>query len=555
MLVLLDLSSVNASFSDVPEGHKYSSDIQYLQQFGLVQDTRFKPDTTITKGEFAKWLLKSSGFNGEGYIPRIKKRFVDVKYQENTYAPYIYKLLELGIVEADKGKLSYFHPKDEIKRIDALNWMFQVGGVPVPKIFDAAAFEATDVTANSRIAPVVAKALQLGVVNPGKVSPYKKLKRGEAAHFIKVGKSAAPNLTVTIMPSMSSDIIENQKFDILAGAWNRIFSNYLHSKDLDKDKLMYGAIEGMVKELGDKYSDFERPGDNSLTESLSGEVEGIGAVLQMKDDMPIVVAPIPDSPAEKAGLLPNDIITKVDDVDIKGMTLSAVVTRIKGKRDTRVKITLTRGEKTLEFTITRAIVKIVSTSEERTNDNISIISINNFGENTTSELAKIIGKFAQNQPKGIVIDLRNNPGGYLDVAVEVAGYFVKSGDKVTGVRYSDREETMNSSGSGELANYKIITIINAGSASASEILAGALQDYGISKIIGEKSFGKGTVQEISSFSDESNLKITVAEWLTPKGHSIDKNGITPNLEVKLTDEDRTAKRDPQLDEALAELRK
>lgn len=554
LLFLQIQAPVFATFADVPADYQYKTDIEYLEQHGVVNEDTFRPAETITKGLFAKWLLKNTGFADEQYKPETRLRFFDVK-SKNPYAPYIYKLADLGVIKLEKGKKNKFFPENKISRADAISWLFKVEGIPTPLITNSAQLLTTDLGERNRLAPLFNKAITFGLLSPGKVMPVRKVTRGEAAHYLAKAKDTAGALTVTIMPSTETDMMKNPKFDVMNGAWERIFSKYLKRDSLDKNDMIYGAIEGMVKELGDKHSDFERPGDNALLESLSGEIEGIGAVIQMKDEEVVVVSPIKNSPADKAGLLPNDIITKVDDIDVKGMKLSEVVAKIKGKKGTQVKLSIKRDTKTLTFNITRDVVKIVSADVEWTTDNIAEISLSNFGETTDMEFKKIIEQIKERQTKGIIIDLRNNPGGYLTTALQIAGHFVKQGDKIASVRYPNREEPEYSSGTGELAELKTVVIVNKGSASASEILAGALQDYGLAKVVGEQSYGKGTVQEISDFTDGSTLKLTVAEWLTPNGRSIEKNGITPDIEVKITDADREANRDPQMDAAVAELRK
>ncbi|MBI5412779.1 S41 family peptidase [Candidatus Peregrinibacteria bacterium] len=544
------------AFADVPASHRYVQDINSLQENGVVSDADFQPDAKITRGDFVMWLLRNAGFKDENYKPRTKQKFIDVKKTGNPYYSYIYKLVDLG-VPVTKGVKNplLFNPNGTITRKEALDWIFNINGIPVPRIFEEAQFQATDVNTKSDFAPLINKAIALGLLSPGKVKPNAKLTRGEVAHYLKLGKNATPQLTVTIMPSMDSGMVRNSKYDIMIAAWNRIMSTYLRKDSLNQNNVIYGAIDGMVKELGDKHSDFERPGDNALLDSLSGEVEGIGAVLQMKDEQVVIISPIVGSPAEAAGLLSNDVITAVDGTDVKGLKLSEVAGRIRGTKGTQVKVTIKRGDKTLNFTITRDIVKIASVTSKRTADNVLVINLNDFGAHTTDELKKIVDEVNKNKPSGIILDMRNNPGGFLNTAVEIGGFFIKSGNKVVSIKYPDHEETENSAGNADFEGIKLVVVVNGGSASAAEILAGALQDYGLAKIIGEKTYGKGTVQELSDFSDGSTLKITVAEWLTPKGHSIEKNGITPDIEVKMTDEDRAAKRDPQLDRALEEVKK
>ncbi len=545
-----------AGFSDVPANSPYFQDVQYLESLGVVQEDTFGPETKITREVFARWLLKNAGFTAEQYEPKNRLRFLDVAPKETAYAPYIYKLLDLGIIGFEKGKPPLFKPKNPITRKEAIAWIFEIEGIPVPKIFDESKWVVKDVSLHSPIAPLINKAVTLNLLGPGKARPFSKLKRGEAAHMLRLVKNAGPTLTVTILPTLESDLTRNPKFDILIAAWNRIFQTYLKRADVNREQLIYGAIEGMVKELDDKHSDFERPGDNAILDSLSGEIEGIGAVLQMQDDIIVIVSPIVGSPADKAGLLPNDVITAVDDKDVKGMSLGTVVSRIKGKKGTQVKLSILRGTEKLTYTVTRDVIKIISTVITWTSDNIAKVTLSSFGENTIQEFRGVVQEIQGKNPRGIVLDLRNNPGGYLNTAVDVAGYFVKSGDRITSVKYGDgREEYHNAAGNAALSSYPIVVLVNKGSASASEILAGALQDYGTAKIIGETSYGKGTVQELSDFSDGSTLRLTIAQWLTPKGNTIEKNGIVPDIKVELTDDDRKANRDPQMERALEELRK
>lgn len=543
---------VFASFTDVPTTHPYVNDINYLQSSGIVSGMHFKPRERIKRAAFAQWTLKNSGFSAADYTPRTQSRFSDVPLN-NSYAPYIYKLVDLGVINIPNS--GEFKPNASISKTEALAWIFSVEGIPVPKIIDESQFQATDVAPGSAIAPLIDKAMHLGVLSAGKARPTQKITRAEAAHYLKAAKSGSGTLTVTIMPSVDSDMITNPKFDVMAEVWNRIVQTYLRRNSLDKEKLIYGAIEGMAREVGDKHTDFERPGISNVLDSLSNEVEGIGAVLQMKDDEVVIVAPIVNSPAEKAGLLGGDVITAVDDTPVKGMRLDDVATRIRGQKGTQVKLTIQRGVNILNFSITRDIVQIVSASARRTSDNIAIITLSNFGENSTAEFRNAISDFQTNRPSGIVLDLRNNPGGFLNTSVEIAGYFIRSGQKITTVKYPDHEEPQLSNGNAQLAGYKIVVLVNSGSASASEILAGALQDFGLAKIIGEKTYGKGTVQEVTSFTDGSVLKLTIAEWLTPNGRSIEGNGVVPDTVVQRTSEDVRANRDPQMDQALVEVRR
>lgn len=553
--------SASANFIDVPADHKYKIDINYLENIGIVKEGYFKPDESITREEFAKWVLINAGFSKTSYTPLIKGKFLDVDLKKNPNAPYIYRLADIGVVKFEKDKINLFRPKDPIRKKQAIEWIFFVEGLPVPTVFDESQFFIKDINKKSHLAPLFFKAMKVGMFDvneakPIKVYPNNKLKRAQAAHFLRVVKTNVPTLTVTIMPSIESDIMKTPAFDTLVGVWNKIKDSYLKQDAVNRDKLIYGAAEGLVKELGDKHSNFERPGDNAVIESLSGQIEGIGAVIQMQDDEPVVVAPIKDSPADKAGIMANDVIVEVDGLKVKGMALTEIVSKIKGKKGTQVTLKIRRSEATfVSITVTRDVVKIVSVSSKRTADDIVIITMANFGENSTAEFQAVVDDIKKNGTKGIVLDLRNNPGGFLNTAVAITGFFLPKGEKVAVVKYPDSEDPQYSGGEAELKNYKIVAVVNGGSASASEILAGALQDKGLAKIVGEKTYGKGTVQELSDFADGSTLKLTVAEWLTPNGRSIEKDGIAPDIEVKMTSEDKKAGQDPQMDKALEELRK
>lgn len=556
-LALFVNSALSAlAFTDVPADNPYAADIKYLEERGIVTGSEFRPNSVITREQYAIWLLKSAGFKDESYAPHTRMRFGDVPPVKNNTAPYIYRLADIGIVVAERNGEKFFNPKSPVTRATALDWSFKVRGIFVPQVFDVSRFRAADVNTVSRIAPLVHAAIEYGIMNPGRVRPFAKLTRAEAANYIRKVEAATPTLTVTIAsPESGSDLAQTSNYEIMEATWNQILKKYLRKDGLNRKELLYGAIEGMVKEVGDKYSAFDRPGDTTVLDSLSGEVEGIGAVIQEKDGIIEIVSPVAGSPAEAAGLLPGDIILKVDDVSVDGLSLNEVVARIKGPRGTQVKLTIKRGMRTLEFTITRQLVKIISVSRTSTSDNIAVIKIANFGENTLAEFSKILDGFSANRPAGLVIDLRNNPGGFLHTVVAMAGHFVESGKVVSLVKYPAHTEQELSTGSGELGGYRMTVLVNKGSASASEILAGLLQDYGMAKMVGEKSYGKGTVQEVTDFNDGSLLKLTVAEWLTPLGRSIEKDGIIPDIAVALTDADREAGRDPQLEAALKEVRR
>ncbi len=318
---------------------------------------------------------------------------------------------------------------------------------------------------------------------------------------------------------------------------------------IDKNKAIEGATRGLIDSLGDPFSSFmnekERTG---LSNELSGEFQGIGAKLEMKDNHITVVAPLSGTPAEKVGIKPNDIIVKIDDVSTEKMSLDDAVNKIRGQARTTVKLTLVRSgiDQPIELTITRENIIVPSVSYREIGQ-VGYMEINQFGDDTVSLALKGFNEFKDKGVKAVVLDMRNNPGGYLNDVSPIAGAFLPPSVITTQVFKTKAREEVRSTDPPLLPNTPLYVLVNEGSASAAEIVAGALQDYGRAKLIGKKTFGKGSVQDIIPLGDGSALRLTIAEWLTPKGRSINKQGITPDITV---DQDKTDKSDPALDKAL-----
>jgi carboxyl-terminal processing protease len=313
----------------------------------------------------------------------------------------------------------------------------------------------------------------------------------------------------------------------------------------------------MVEKLGDQYSIFQEPAvSQAFNDSLSNEIQGIGASLGLdSQNNVIVISPIKGSPAEKAGILPGDIISKVDNKPLNNLSLAEVVRQIQGPAGTSVAVELKRGTRVFSLTITRTKLSVPVVTGEVTNDKILIMTINNFGVGTVEAFAQIANDAkSKNKLNGIIIDLRNNPGGFLTAAIDIAGYFLDKGKVVTKLVGPKVSETEYSNGPATLKGIPTYVLINKGSASAAEILAGALSANGAATLVGNQTFGKGTVQEVTSYSDNSALKLTVAEWLLPSGKSINKVGLSPDIKVDYTDADLKIGIDPQKLRALKALR-
>ncbi|MEO8862972.1 MAG: S41 family peptidase [Candidatus Saccharimonadales bacterium] len=326
---------------------------------------------------------------------------------------------------------------------------------------------------------------------------------------------------------------------------------------LDNQKLLDGLKSGLVSAAGDPFTEFMNGTEaKQFNGQLDGTFTGIGAELgkDAKGNI-VVIAPISGFPAQKAGLKPNDIIAEIDGKTTAGMTLGDAVTNIRGAENTHVKLKIIRSEsQEINFDIIRSQISIPSVDSKIIDGNIGYIKISRFGEDTSGLASAAADSFKKAGVKGVIVDVRSNPGGLLNSAVDVSSLWLESGKTILQEKRADVVvETYKSSGTATLKGIPTVVLIDDGSASASEILAGALHDNGAAKLIGIKSFGKGSVQKVEQLSGGGILKVTVALWYTPNGININKAGIKPDKEVKMTADDVTARRDPQLDAAKASL--
>ena len=339
-------------------------------------------------------------------------------------------------------------------------------------------------------------------------------------------------------------------FGLYWDVYNEISQHYLHG--VDAQKALYGAISGTVASLDDPYSAFLNPDQSkAFREDLSGKLQGIGAEIGRRNGVPTVISPLDGSPAKQAGLKSGDAILAVDKQSTESMSLDEVILRIRGKAGTEVTLTIQRkgADKAQDIKITRADITIQDVAWE-TSGKIGIITIRQFGDNCTDQFNAIKKEFDSRGIDKIIVDVRNNPGGLLDKSIDITGFFVPRDSVVVKQEPKDDKEEIMKTGSDPLfSNQKLIVLVNGGSASASEIFAGAIQDLGRGTVVGETTFGKGTVQTLKELDFGASLKLTVAQWLTPKGRAIDKNGIKPDVEIGLSDEDANTGKDPQMDKA------
>ena len=345
--------------------------------------------------------------------------------------------------------------------------------------------------------------------------------------------------------------------DLFWDVWEQLSTDYV-DRPVDDKELFYGAVRGMVESVGDPYSIFLNPDETQLfQQELSGNFEGIGIEIGIKMDQLTVIAPLPDTPAATAGLKAGDRILKIDDFDTFDINLDYAVHLIRGEGGSVVTLTIQskNDDEVRDVEIIRGIINVESVRwsvKEYQGSTFALVEILYFDDQTYSEFLKTINDILLEDPDGVILDLRNNPGGYLDTAIDVTGEFLNK-DTVVIEDFGDTQQEYASDNSGRFKNIDVVVLVNEGSASASEIVAGALQDHGRAVIIGEQTFGKGSVQDYSKFEDGSSLKLTVAKWLTPDGRSIEEEGITPDIIAELTEEDYNNDRDPQLDAAYEAL--
>lgn len=347
--------------------------------------------------------------------------------------------------------------------------------------------------------------------------------------------------------SANLDLTEVQKiYDILKQKYDG---------KLDTAKLEEGVKRGLVSAAGDQYTVFfsEKEADE-FTNDLNGTFTGIGAELGQRDGALVIIAPVDGSPAQKAGVRAGDAIVKINGDDSTTMKVEKAVNKIRGKAGTDVVLTIGRDGKTQDITITRAEITVPSVTSQVV-DGVGYLKISRFSDDTAELAKQAATSFKQQNVSGVVVDVRDNGGGLLDSAVKVAGIWLNNKVVVEERQSGKTTDALRTGSNTILEGVPTVMLINGGSASASEILAGALHDHGAATLLGKKSFGKGSVQELIDLPSGGKLKVTVARWYTPKGKNIDKEGIKPDKAIDLTDEDYNAGRDPQKEAAINQLRK
>lgn len=376
-----------------------------------------------------------------------------------------------------------------------------------------------------------------------------------------VGYSKRPEVEKVLTVSHKEVAAETTAdFNSFWKVWNLLNEKSIYAKKVTDQERVYGAIQGMASSLGDPYTVFFPPEENKLfNEEIQGSFGGIGAEIGIKDKIITVVAPIKDTPSSRAGILSGDKIVKIDKTDTTDMTVDKAISLIRGQKGTTVVLTIFReGEKaTREFKLVREEIAIPTIDTEMRADGIFVIKFYSFSENSANLFGRALDDFRASGSHKLILDMRGNPGGYLDSAVNIGSWFIDEGKVIVSEDFGDKRKPQIYRSHGPRvfdSSLQFIVLVDGGSASASEILAGALKEHGIAKLVGAKTFGKGSVQELVAVTDTTSLKVTVAKWLTPNGVSISDQGLTPDVVVPFTQKDADAKRDPQMNKAVELLK-
>lgn len=353
-----------------------------------------------------------------------------------------------------------------------------------------------------------------------------------------------------------NEISSQTDFEPFWKAWNILNEKSIFIKKISDQDKVWGSISGLASSINDPYTAFFPPDEaKSFSESVSGEFSGLGMEVGIKDKVLTVIAPLKDTPAYKGGMKSGDKILKIDSISTNDLSIDKAVRLMRGDKGTKVVLTIFReGEKaTREITLVRDTIAIPTIDTKKRDDGVFVISLYNFSATSSELFRKALQEFANSGTNKLILDLRGNPGGYLESSIDMASWFLQKGKTIVIEDDGSKNPTLYKSigyNVFENSNLKMVILIDGGSASASEILAGALSEHGVAKLVGAQSFGKGSVQELVQVTPETYLKVTVAKWLTPKGISISEHGLTPDYIVKLPKDYDKTKKDTQMDKAV-----
>lgn len=492
---------------------------------------------TVSRAQFIEWSMRLFGSTGstcdiQGRVPLRSRR-------------YICEARELGLLPTFDNPDDFTQP---ITRGDIALFLMKLTG----KNGSADTSKLRDIKPGSDLDKAVQTMLGLKWMTPLRSTSFGKnatIGTTEVRALLQAVTGSAPAKTTTKFTIERANVLppDVPKGDLLQFVWQLIERDYLRLDTLKRDEIGYALIDTLLKTLNDPYSTFFRPvqADNFQTQ-IKGEVSGIGAHVESQSGAILIVAPIPGSPAEKADLRSGDQILSVDGVSVTGLPLDEAVNRIRGEKGSSVKLTIRRGNREFDVIIVRDTVTVPEI-DLQWQDTTAVIRLAQFGELTNEKIREVFKQVNERHPQGIILDLRNNPGGLLQAADELMSAFMPKGTVVAIVRGRNGESKELTSEEPVVdKDIKMAVLVNAGSASASEIVAGALQDYKRATIIGTQSFGKGTVQELVNFQGGEALKLTIAEWSTPLDRTINGVGVAPDIVVEPDDTDSQLRRALQI---------
>lgn len=529
ILTLLHTTPTQA-YEDIDYSTELGQAIDYLTEENTLEEgDRYYPTAPISRADFITLLFRNQNFDTYNY--QTKRYYWDVD-PEDEAAPYISHAAELGIIDPT---LENFHPTASLTRLTALQWLLTTEDITVP-LTHTTSDRYKDLTTQTEKA-IVQKAIDLTLAEPIDDNYFGAnitLTRSEATLWIyrtalmHQSQFDLPQITFSLDPTLDTDL------QIIQDIWQTIWSEYYDTDSLDKQEIIYNTIEGMLHGLGDKHSTFQRPEENeALQDNLSGSYAGIGAYIEKTtNDQITILSTIPTSPAETAGLRHGDILTAIDDQPITPEeTIYQVSSRLKGPIDTDVTLTILRTGKTLTITLTRATIDL-PVAEWYMQDNTAIITIYEFTDNLGDKFYDIANEIAEANPTHIILDLRSNPGGYIDSAAHVLNHFFPQNTRIFYVEFgSGYTAPYESAGPGNLATIPVIILQDSSTASAAEIVTIAIAENApdTTTIIGTQSYGKGTAQRLYPLNDNSVFRLSIARWLTPNKNWINGTGITPDI--------------------------
>jgi len=560
--LIIGLTPLSAfAYHDVSFSSTNFEAINFLESLDFFSGSEFEGAEALSRGELFEYIarLNDIGENFEASVDGVSGHL----------SPWVARFRELGIRTRIGGE--GFEEDKPVNRVTAFRMLMNFEGVFIPRQFDTKNFKAnlSGVPTEAYYSYIIAKAYDLDLLNiveGENYNPLAQFTREDLAVMLAAmekyksrlakAEGELPRVVNLGNDSSSVSFLNDEQAAILEDVWRKVNTEYADKDDIEKEALFYGMLEGLVDSLGDQFSVFQTPEvHDSFMQSLNDSLEGIGASLIENEAGEVeIISPLKGSPAEKTGILPGDVIVLIDGLGTSDETLYESISRIKGPAESSVDLLIRREGEEILMSIVRAKIEIPAMTYEVSSNDVAILSLNSFGDAALTDFEKFINEVDTSKLKGIVLDLRNNPGGYVDAATGIADYFLAKDEVVLQVKDANGaiDKSLASTDS-TLGNIKTIVLLNGGSASAAEILSLALTENGYATTMGQISYGKGSVQQIMNYVDNSALKLTIAKWMGPNGKSINHIGITPDVIIEPNIDDMNSDQDVVMNEALGEF--